>query len=1231
MSQKIEISDVVTSAMAVSLRADLARAIHLTNQEMLRIRGIANRVPAVSQGLSLYMDQGSIVASFAAENFRLFYRSCVVVGRRGDVSSDCLCPQANVYQREGRCEHTAVLSLLLLAELDSHADEPAQDSAEKYLLEVARAYLPAAKKRRERADSEFAKKIVANAPAAHSKASLTIGRRLDVLHDAIQRVSSWKPTDFSTDSFKVSTASRDLCSAIWPEKYFMINLDRLFRWAPSLPTSQKETWSHFVYQAKKQNLPLPDYLVELADLDFATEIERAATLAEEIARWQKRIEGERNERWSVAQPDVRQVRLMLSGSKLVWTSRIRDSHAFGPLKKESLEVFLGRSDKQAEIGRIGAMDGDSASLISVLRAQMEGKEATTSYTTWSEGMMQFVATALRHKEASRTIYPKGQNVPFEKDGRRLRRKLIKAGEDYCLVLELEDGTPLPQRLLQLASTPPTYLDIISGVWFEGDKAPEPAGVEYAVSTIPREVVESDAFERFATETGLALPDRPRRSVSALRPSVVLDLSTKEVVKDSYLLKAILTAQSPNGETLEELLGSGWSSVKEPPPGTVVLRSVLREAEDDFLALGLIFNEFSKSWEIGVGDYSSMIESVAQIAQLSSKKFVVRLSKDLVGLDKPAHRAKRKIRLVAESEKQDWFNLDLQLDHTTDELTPREIEILEAAKGGWVKLPKRGWSRLNVETDSSVKAFLDHVGFSESEIASAEGQRIKVHALQLRAQEVLNEIPLDVRRSIEARINSLHIPEDAVPDGTLNAELRAYQLDGLKFLAFLSANGLGGVLADEQGLGKTIQALAWLLWLAKRKISAGNGSIRALIVCPKSVVGNWCSETQRFAPSLTAAALNGREAQDLGTNLVVTNYHQVRINAELLGQEAWDAVILDEGQNIKNPTTGMAKAAYSLKAANRLVLTGTPVENRLMDLWSIMRFAQPTVLGGHASFAKVVKEEAGKENNLVRRRVRHFMLRRTKKQVAPDLPERIEKEIVCELTPAQQEIYDAHFKEARLMLKGVKTERDFNEHRLNILAQITKLRRVCCHPGLLNGGEPGYESGEEMSGKFGAIKDLLDPILSEGEKVLIFSQFLGVLGMLEGHFNASGVRHLKLTGKAKQQERSDMISKFQDDENVLAFLLSLKAGGTGINLTAANYVVLFDPWWNPAPEAQAIDRAHRIGQKNTVIAYRLIAKGTIEEKIRAMQKSKKAIADSVVIDESIDTVLDLESIRELLSE
>jgi len=582
---------------------------------------------------------------------------------------------------------------------------------------------------------------------------------------------------------------------------------------------------------------------------------------------------------------------------------------------------------------------------------------------------------------------------------------------------------------------------------------------------------------------------------------------------------------------------------------------------------------------------------------------------------------------------DWFDLSVALHVDDSTLTQEEINLLLKAKGKWVRIEGKGWRKLNFQlSEEQIKELAD-LGLAVDDF-SHEKQRL--HALQLGSLTKKNTSLLGSERvqQIKRRIEDIQTRVTPPAPEAITATLRPYQLEGFHFLAYLTANNFGGVLADDMGLGKTLQTLTWIAWLRKEK----NITEPMLVICPKSVQDNWQNECIKFFPELKVEIWNRANADSKkaisNTNLLVINYAQLRNNEEVLRSVTWGAVILDEAQAIKNPSSQNAKAACSLVARHRLALTGTPIENRLLDLWSIFAFAMPGVLGKRANF---VKNFDGKVDLFARRRLsartRPFLLRRTKNEVARDLPDRIEEDIIVEFEGTQAALYKAELKRARAQLLKVETSKQLDKLRFNILTSLLRLRQICCHPRLLgletSSKKAKKESQSEESTKVSALMELLEPLMEEGQKVLVFSQFLEMLEIIPDEITQREWPSFMLTGQT--EDRGTLVDSFQNHEGAGIFLISLKAGGAGLNLTAASYVVLFDPWWNPAVEAQAIDRTHRIGQKQTVFAYRLLIKDTIEEKIRRLQKHKGNIANDILGEENFAQALTLDDFQFLLGD
>lgn len=460
-------------------------------------------------------------------------------------------------------------------------------------------------------------------------------------------------------------------------------------------------------------------------------------------------------------------------------------------------------------------------------------------------------------------------------------------------------------------------------------------------------------------------------------------------------------------------------------------------------------------------------------------------------------------------------------------------------------------------------------------------------------------------------------------------LRPYQRDGLGWLMFLRSFGFGGCLADDMGLGKTIQVLALLQRLRREQPKMAP----ALIVVPRSLIFNWRQESARFTPKLRILDHTGTERLPAGEHfsdydIILTTYGTMLRDIALLSQVRFEYVILDEAQAIKNSASETARAARLLQASHRLALSGTPIQNHLGELWSLFEFLNPGMLGASSAFRDWTAPPADGDGDdarpMLATALRPFILRRTKEQVASDLPARLEQTIFCELDGRQRSDYDElreHYRRSLL----AKVDRDgMNASRMHVLEALLRLRQAACHPGLI---DPARAA--DPSAKLDSLLAQLDEVIDEGHKALVFSQFVTFLSIVRSRLDALHVPYEYLDGQTR--DREERVGRFQSDPACKLFLISLKAGGLGLNLTAADYVFLLDPWWNPAVEAQAIDRAHRIGQSRQVFAYRLIAKGTVEEKVLALQQTKRDLADAIIsADNSLIGKLGREDLELLLA-
>lgn len=439
--------------------------------------------------------------------------------------------------------------------------------------------------------------------------------------------------------------------------------------------------------------------------------------------------------------------------------------------------------------------------------------------------------------------------------------------------------------------------------------------------------------------------------------------------------------------------------------------------------------------------------------------------------------------------------------------------------------------------------------------------------------------------------------------SFKGELRAYQKEGLAWLNFLQEFNLGGCLADDMGLGKTVQMLALL---EKRRGRSKQVKQTSLIIVPRSLIHNWYEEAKKFTPNLKVLIYSGIERKEYHEKLeeyhiVLTTYGTMRRDIGLLVNIEFDYIVLDEAQAIKNSKSQSAKASRLLKGKHRLALSGTPVENHIGELWSIFEFLNPGMLG-HINAFSSVKEEESRE--VIRRSIRPFMLRRTKDQVAKDLPAKTEQVIYCEMSKKQKSTYDKIKKYYQANLTNKIKEKGMNRVKIQVLEALLRLRQAACHPGLIDESYLGEESC-----KLDTILEQLKEVVDEGHKVLVFSQFTSFLKIVKQELVKENIAFHYLDGRTRK--RQELVESFQNSPDIKVFLISLKAGGVGLNLTSADYVFILDPWWNPAVEAQAIDRAHRIGQTKKVFAYRLICKDTVEEKVMELQKNKKELVKSII--------------------
>ena len=558
---------------------------------------------------------------------------------------------------------------------------------------------------------------------------------------------------------------------------------------------------------------------------------------------------------------------------------------------------------------------------------------------------------------------------------------------------------------------------------------------------------------------------------------------------------------------------------------------------------------------------------------------------------------------------DWLNLDMAFVAGDSAVSEHELRTCLEKGRRLVKLEDGTFAPIDPEEVGDV---LERM----AEIYATAGQGQKLPLSQAGRVNDLMKIVANAKVSTSAKTlfgklaDVSEVPSVAKPR-TLKATLRPYQKEGFSWLVFLHGLNSGGVLADDMGLGKTIQTIALLLW-AKAK----EGDKLNLVVAPTSVVPNWQREIDKFAPSLKSVVWHGpnrhkqkRELKD--ADVMITSYALLRRDEEMLTELGLRYVILDEAQHIKNPMSHTAKAAKKLLSERRLALTGTPIENRLSELWSIFDFVSPGLLGQLKSFEEKISRpiDRGDQETADRLRatIRPFVLRRLKQDVAKDLPDKIEQEIIVPLADEQSNLYKQILKQVRKSVLSEVEKQGVGKAQIQILAALTRLRQVACDPRLMKLPDTNFE--HEHSGKLQAFREIISEAVAGGHKVLVFSQFVEMLTHIRAALEEDEVVYEYLDGSTK--DRIERVERFNEDPSIPVFLISLKAGGTGLNLTGADTVVHFDPWWNPAVEDQATDRAHRIGQTKVVTVYRLVAKGTVEEKILELSAKKRELVSNVL--------------------
>ncbi len=1022
-----------------------------------------------------------------------------------------------------------------------------------------------------------------------------------------------------------------IASRVW--RYQTIEI-----WPDLRPSTVDEAWLLLASYFRRNKIPLVPLFAEMTDWEAVDNFVGSWEREQAVLEWCALLSNEagRIDRVAPANHEL-QLRLMSDALKLHW-------------KKDSVGEFKAMTEtafrQLVSASYAGTLPLEGVSL-ELWRAFFTGYDSRSVifFHDRKKDAMRVLNNVLRDAHfAEVTAGPLG--TPLIRAGRKLewRVDVVESKRiDYQFSLALPDGEAVALALAAIDGEPALY--VTSKEIFE---APPLGGLSATKPiVVPAEAIETEQgialFERLRVEP----PPRLAKRVKTVQTRAILQCRLERNGFGDGEMLIVNAFAERDGVRVEQFTRDGWialdNSLDNDSAGDIVRndRRSLAAVPAAIASLKATWASYGvQSWQKPAG--KKFAEQFAEWVVELSPTLALDLDPLLASLREPAIAAR--VKLEVEESDIDWFDVKIALDVTDTTLTKAELKALLDARGGFVRLGEKGWRRLAFSLSPEDEEQFAELGLSARDFNAGPQ---KLHALQLagRAKTMLPERTIKAITARAEEIKTRVTPP--VPEG-LKATLRPYQTEGFHFLAYLSTNHFGGILADDMGLGKTVQTLAWLLWLRDRdrpeetpqptkksKRPQPTRTTPALVVAPKSVVENWKSEAARFAPSLRVEIL-GKGACDASSldaarakaDIVVMNYVHLRLLEKEAVSVPWSAVILDEAQAIKNPDSATAKAAWALNSPYRIALSGTPIENRLLDLWSIMSFTMPGVLGLRGAFGKTFDQRA---DPFARRRLaartRPFILRRTKGEVAKDLPDRIEEDIVCEMDSDQATLYRAELKRARMALLKLTSKADLDKSRFNILTSLLRLRQICCHPGLVS-----EKADKAESAKMNALIDLIEPLAAEGHKVLVFSQFVEMLARIEVELASrlgDTCKLFKLTGQT--EDRGDLVKSFQAHEGAATFLISLRAGGFGLNLTAASYVVLFDPWWNPAVENQAIDRTHRIGQVNKVIAYRLVVKDSIEEKIRGLQKQKSALAADILGEENFARALTLDDFNFLLSE
>ena len=1014
--------------------------------------------------------------------------------------------------------------------------------------------------------------------------------------------------------FQIDGVVRDTDLVRLSPRWMVESLDPLGLWEEP-PRDILEFWNHIAYAFERRGIPTPSFMQAVTDTAAVAASLRDMEMRQATEAWSERIRSVAGRSGQGTVESI-EIRLMVgpSDARLQW--RIAPPV---PFQTAAGRAAVAELEKKVH-GGSWRPDVAGALLLAQF-AEYLVREETDVFDLDHPAACRLLNRLLHHEGLWPLIVTLDE-TPFLRLHRSLRWICEDRGpgaDSYGLSLVGPEGTPIPHSVRCLPGTQDLY--IADDTVFNGPPHWSGASEVEPGHDIPRAVLESPDGVGFLARIGAALPPALAERVVERHPEVVVAArSTRHLTTadSEHIVADVMARDGATGRT-ERLGRDGWLVMQQ---GHHEEGRIVRYERSLMEAARVLLDEVGFAYDPGLDAFRARMtkafpDRFHQWARALPEGITI--EGDDVVRSLLADPVRATVRFEVDDKGIDWFDLRIVVDVDGARLTQEQIRALVSAHGGFVRLEDGKWLRLELEMDADQREAVHRLGLDPFDLT---GDSHRLHALQL-ADPAMRGVfdPLAWNRICE-HASRLQLRSDIPVPADLRATLRPYQVDGFHFLAYLAANGFGGILADDMGLGKTVQSLAWLLWL---RSLPGNEGRPSLVVCPKSVIDVWADEAAKFAPALRLRIpRNGDPVPGEGhlgeADLFVLNYAQLRIQADVLERVPWLAVILDEGQQIKNPDSKAARVSRQLKADHRLVLTGTPIENRLLDLWSLMAFSMPGVLGNRAYFSKRFdrRKDADAQQRLAGR-LRPFLIRRTKRQVAQDLPPRTEEDVFCAMEGRQKELYAAELMRIQKVLLGLDRPDDIQRNSFVILQGLMRLRQICCHPALV---DPAL--ADEESAKMTALFYLLDELREEGHKVLVFSQFVSMLDLIRARFEEEKRPYSYLTGQTK--DRREVIDHFQRTPDPNVFLLSLKAGGSGLNLTAASYVVLYDPWWNPAVENQAIDRTHRIGQSQKVIAYRLLMRESVEQKIRVLQFQKQSLFTGVLGQEGFAQNLTLDDLR-----